>query len=1114
MASDDGRSKILEDIYRKMERERSLIQGAKAMRMHTSNPDVRRRCDSSIAESLENIRYLQKRLEDVSANMRNETHSKKSADNSSSSSSHGDRSYDSSVNSRQYGNQNKAKKRPNTELDLLKADSEFLDQRIPLMIEQLAFKLSVEKQIKDGIEKLSNLYDRDKNDRRSRAQVTQQRAENTQKVQLLKMAYKRYMDLKIPLDNVEDDSTSNLPNIRRPLSGRLKITIVAVQNVDHQATHGHKASETMVAVKVEDSLKAQTRLSRQDQWNESFDLQVDKANEIEITVYDRNKDYNVPIGIMWMRLSDIAEEIRIMKNEAVSSGWVSADQTQDPGTNSVQSGVAQMGLDKTLRPQGSMEPEGEVEINSWFVLEPAGKINIRMSFQKSNVSKRPVEPGRLERTGAIRQRKEEIHEVLGHKFVQQQFYNVMRCAFCGEFLKYASGYQCEDCKYTCHKKCYQNVVTKCIAKSSSDVDPDEGTINHRIPHRFESITNIGANWCCHCGYMLPLGKKNARRCKECGLTCHADCMHLVPDFCGMSMETASKILIAMRESKETARRPQTAASSLKTSKTSDALQSRQSQDTMASTSTMDSTYSIPSVFKPPSSSSDEKTGTNTDSQTSSMSSQFSIQTTPSRVMSPELSSAGTPAGSGGKSASPYGLYPQSHNPYQMPKTNDTDVFGGAPRPPEHMVYPSASVRNKVPRKPVQNDVVPHPTEVRTQAGIQSSSAQHQLAAAAQSQPVVERPQEVAATVKPSLGYQQSPLTHTTVDKIAQPIQQKVSAPPQVKRKIGLDDFNFLAVLGKGNFGKVMLAETKSGKKLYAIKVLKKDYILQIDGVESTRSEKRVFLIANRERHPFLLNLQACFQTETRVYFVMQYISGGDLMWHIQKEPFTQKRAQFYAAEVCLGLKYFHESGVIYRDLKLDNILLTLDGHVKIADYGLCKENMGPDSTTQTFCGTPELMAPEIIRDLPYGLAVDWWAFGVLIYQMILGQSPFRGEDEQEIFEAILKDEPLYPIQMPRNSVMILQALLTREPTQRLGYGIRDAKDVMEHPYFENINWDDIYHKRVPPPFVPSISSETDTSNFDEEFTGEIPVLTPVTKVLPRADQERFRGFSYVHPDSL
>lgn len=239
-----------------------------------------------------------------------------------------------------------------------------------------------------------------------------------------------------------------------------------------------------------------------------------------------------------------------------------------------------------------------------------------------------------------------------------------------------------------------------------------------------------------------------------------------------------------------------------------------------------------------------------------------------------------------------------------------------------------------------------------------------------------RPVQAAPMQQPQQPYQQpmpapiaqpkpqpEPIASSPTSSSGVPVPQKKPLPsatdPGTGMRIGLDHFNFLAVLGKGNFGKVMLAETKRSRKLYAIKVLKKEFIIENDEVESIRSEKRVFLIANRERHPFLTNLHACFQTETRVYFVMEYISGGDLMLHIQRGQFGTKRAQFYAAEVCLALKYFHENGVIYRDLKLDNILLTLDGHIKIADYGLCKEDMWYGSTTSTFCGTPEFMAPEV-----------------------------------------------------------------------------------------------------------------------------------------------------------
>lgn len=296
----------------------------------------------------------------------------------------------------------------------------------------------------------------------------------------------------------------------------------------------------------------------------------------------------------------------------------------------------------------------------------------------------------------------------------------------------------------------------------------------------------------------------------------------------------------------------------------------------------------------------------------------------------------------------------------------------------------------------------------------------------------------------------------------------------------LNDFNFLAVLGKGNFGKVMLAEEKRTGQLFAIKVLKKEFIIENDEIDSMRSEKRVFLTVAREQHPFLLGLHSTFQTETRVYFVMEYVGGGDLMLHIQREQFNMRRAKFYAAEVLLALEYFHKHGIVYRDLKLDNILLTLDGHIKLADYGLCKENMWHGNTTSTFCGTPEFMAPEILLEQRYTRAVDWWAFGILLYEMLLGQAPFRGDDEDEIFDAILEDEPLYPIQMPRESVSILQQLLTRDPRRRLGAGPADAEEVKMHPFFADVDWDDMLHRRVMPPFLPTLKSAADTSWFDTE----------------------------------
>ncbi|KAM4651210.1 protein kinase C zeta type isoform 2-T2 [Discoglossus pictus] len=342
---------------------------------------------------------------------------------------------------------------------------------------------------------------------------------------------------------------------------------------------------------------------------------------------------------------------------------------------------------------------------------------------------------------------------------------------------------------------------------------------------------------------------------------------------------------------------------------------------------------------------------------------------------------------------------------------------------------------------------------------------------------------------------------------------------KITQGLGLQDFDLIRVIGRGSYAKVLLVRLKKNDQAYAMKVVKKELVHDDEDIDWVQTEKHVFEQASS--NPFLVGLHSCFQTPSRLFLVIEYVNGGDLMFHMQRQrKLPEEHARFYAAEICIALNFLHERGIIYRDLKLDNVLLDADGHIKLTDYGMCKEGLGPGDTTSTFCGTPNYIAPEILRGEEYGFSVDWWALGVLMFEMMAGRSPFDiitdnpdMNTEDYLFQVILEK----PIRIPRflsvKASHVLKGFLNKDPKDRLGCQPQTGfSDIKSHTFFRSIDWDMLEKKQVLPPFKPQITDDYGLENFDTQFTSEPVQLTPDDDdIIKRIDQSEFEGFEYINP---
>ncbi|KAG8448390.1 hypothetical protein GDO86_015472 [Hymenochirus boettgeri] len=326
-------------------------------------------------------------------------------------------------------------------------------------------------------------------------------------------------------------------------------------------------------------------------------------------------------------------------------------------------------------------------------------------------------------------------------------------------------------------------------------------------------------------------------------------------------------------------------------------------------------------------------------------------------------------------------------------------------------------------------------------------------------------------------------------------------------------FELLKVLGQGSFGKVFLVRKNIGPdtgQLYAMKVLKKASLKVRDRVR-TKMERDILVEVN---HPFIVKLHYAFQTEGKLYLILDFLRGGDVFTRLSKEVmFTEEDVKFYLAELALALDHLHSLGIVYRDLKPENILLDEAGHIKLTDFGLSKESVDHEKKAYSFCGTVEYMAPEVVNRRGHTQSADWWSFGVLMFEMLTGTLPFQGKDRNETMNMILKSKLGMPQFLSSEAQSLLRMLFKRNPLNRLGAGLDGVEEIKRHPFFSTIDWNKLYRRETQPPFKPASGKPEDTFCFDPEFTAKTPKDSP--GVPPSANAHQlFKGFSFVATSSI
>ena len=328
-------------------------------------------------------------------------------------------------------------------------------------------------------------------------------------------------------------------------------------------------------------------------------------------------------------------------------------------------------------------------------------------------------------------------------------------------------------------------------------------------------------------------------------------------------------------------------------------------------------------------------------------------------------------------------------------------------------------------------------------------------------------------------------------------------------KVTYSDFEPLKLLGRGSFGEVLLVRLKANKKVYAMKILNKKILKLKKQQAHTKTERDLMVKINC---PFIVNIKSAFQDASKLYIVSEFMQGGDMFYHMHDGQiiiFSNEKTRFYMIELVLALEALHKKNMVYRDLKPENILLDSKGHVKLTNFGLSKILETEDDKAYTICGTPQYLAPEILDKKGYDKAVDWWSLGCVMYEMLVGKLPYAIKRGVKMNKKIY-DQGVDYKNLNSNAKDLIQKLLVINPKERLGSGPNGSEDIKKHPFFKGVNWRDAWLKKLKPPFIPKLKSDTDLSYFDTMFTDE-PIDGPQRKYTNR-DREisnEYNGFSYV-----